>query len=52
MRKQIQKDGNSARIRLSKEDLKLWNLKIGDVVDIGDIVKIKRKKEETNDDSY
>ena len=41
IRKQIKKIGNSAGIILTKEELRLRRLKIGDVIDISDIVKIK-----------
>lgn len=41
MRKQIKKWGDSAIIVLSPEDLKTYDLKIGDIIDISDIVKIK-----------
>lgn len=41
MRKQIKKWGDSAIIVLSPEDLKVYKLKIGDIVDLSDILKIK-----------
>ena len=40
MRKEIKKYGNSAVIVLTKEDLKLEKLKVGDVIEI-DIEKKK-----------
>lgn len=43
MRKEIKQYGNSAVIVLTKEDLKLHNLEIGDVVDLSDVVKVKNK---------
>ena len=46
MRKMIKKWGNSAGIVLTVEDLKLWDLKIGDVIDISDIVVVKKKRGE------
>lgn len=48
MRKQIKKWGNSGGILLSSENLKLYGLNIGDIVDISDMVKFvgtKKKKE-------
>ena len=40
MRKQIQKDGStSQRIRITAEDLKMYDLKIGDIVEVT-IIKI------------
>jgi len=43
MRKQIQKYGNSCVIRLSKDDLKIYNLKVGDIVDV-EIEKVRAGK--------
>lgn len=40
IRKRVQQYGTSAIIRFSPEDLKGWGLKIGDWIDIGDIVKV------------
>lgn len=42
MRKQIKQWGDSAVIVLTKEDLKLYGLQIGDIVELDDIVKIQR----------
>ena len=46
MRHKIKKFGNSAVIVFTKEILELYNLKVGDVVEIKDseIRKVKRKK--------
>lgn len=44
MWKEIKKWGNSAVIILTKEELKVRKLEIGDVVNIGDLVKIKKMK--------
>lgn len=44
MWKEIKKWGNSAVIILTKEELKVRKLKIGDVVNIGDLVKIKKNE--------
>ena len=44
MRRKIKKIGNSAGIILSKEDLESYKLKIGDIVDLGDIVKVNGEK--------
>jgi len=45
MWKEIKKWGNSAVIILTKEELKIRKLKIGDAVDIGDLVKMKKQKD-------
>lgn len=63
MRKEIKRIGNSAGIILSLEDMKGYSLKIGDFVDISDMVKVavgtkkkkvivdtKKKKKENMDD--
>ena len=42
MKKIIKKSGNSAVITIDYEDLKTYDLKIGDIVDI-ELVKIKEK---------
>ena len=42
MRKQITKDGNSNKIRITKEDLKLYSLETDDIVEIT-ITKVDRK---------
>jgi antitoxin component of MazEF toxin-antitoxin module len=44
MRKQIKKWGDSFVIILSPEDMKGYDLKLGDIVDVSDMVKIKRKE--------
>lgn len=46
VRKEIKKWGNSAVIILTKDDLKVRGLKIGDIVDIADLVKVQLKKKE------
>lgn len=43
MRKEIKKYGDSAVIVLTRADLKVYDLKIGDIVDIEDMVKIKKR---------
>ena len=43
MKKIIKKYGDSAVILLNPEDLKIYELKIGDVVDI-ELVKVKKDK--------
>ena len=45
MRKIIKKWGNAAGILFSAEDLKLYGLEIGDIVDLTDIHKIEGKKQ-------
>jgi len=40
MRKKVKKDGNSFKLRLDAEDMNVYELKEGDVVDI-EIVKLK-----------
>lgn len=47
MKKIIKRYGGSVIISLSAEELKIYKLKIGDVIEIGDLVKVK-KEEETN----
>lgn len=42
MRKEIKKWGDSAVIVLSPEDLRIYKLKVGNIVDISDIVKVPR----------
>lgn len=44
MRKQIKKWGNGAGIFLSSKELELYDAKVGDVVDISDLIVIKRQK--------
>ena len=41
MRKEIKHWGNSAGILFSKQELKLYGLKVGDIVDLEDIIKVK-----------
>ena len=41
MRKEVKKDGNSFKIRLDAEDMKVYELKEGDIVDI-ELSKIKK----------
>lgn len=41
MRKEVKKDGNSFKIRLDAEDMRVYELKEGDVIDI-ELVKIKK----------
>ena len=41
MRKEVKKDGNSNKIRLDSEDMRVYELKEGDVVDI-ELSKIKK----------
>lgn len=45
MKKIIQKYGNALVIRFNKDDVQWYNLKVGDILDLGDIVKIRGKKE-------
>lgn len=42
MRKEIKQWGDSAVLVLTKEDLKLYNLQIGDIVELDDMVKIQQ----------
>lgn len=42
MRKQVKKDGNSFKIRLDSEDIEVYELEEGDVIDI-EICKIDMK---------
>ena len=44
MRKEIKRWGNSAVIVLTKEDLKLRKLKIGDIVNIEELIKVNEIK--------
>lgn len=43
MRKEITRDGNSQKIRITAEELKLHKLEIGDIVEVT-ITKIEGKK--------
>ena len=45
MRKQITKEGNNQRVRITKEEMDLYNLKIGDVIEFT-ITKIINSKGE------
>lgn len=49
MRKEIKQWGDSAVIVFTKEDLKVYNLQPGDIIDISDIVKVKSLIERSND---
>ncbi|KKN35388.1 hypothetical protein LCGC14_0784150 [marine sediment metagenome] len=44
MRKEIKRWGNSAVIVLTKEDLKLRKLKVGDIVNIEELTKVNEIK--------
>lgn len=44
VRKEIKRWGNSCVIVLTREDLKLYNLEVGDVLDISNFVVIKKNK--------
>ncbi len=44
MRKEIKRWGNSAVIVLTKEDLKLRKLKVGDIVNIEELIKVNEIK--------
>ena len=44
MRKEVKSDGNSFKIRLDAEDMKVYDLKEGDIIDI-EIYKIKIEKQ-------
>lgn len=47
MRKEIKRIGNSAGIILSQEEMKVYDLKIGDFVEVDEIIKVgKSKKKE------
>lgn len=46
MLKRIKKWGSSAVITISPEELELYGLQIGDVIDISDLVKVKEIKNE------
>ncbi len=45
MKKIIKKWGDSLIIRFSPEDLKIYNLKEGDIVEIPELIKIEKDKE-------
>jgi len=45
MRKQIKKWGGSAVVVFTKEDLKGYDLKIGDIVDLADMIKVEKKED-------
>jgi antitoxin component of MazEF toxin-antitoxin module len=42
MRKDLMKDGNSYKIRITKKEMELYNLKEGDIIEVR-INKIKKK---------
>ena len=44
MRKKIKKDGNSHKIRINSEDMDLYNLQEGDVIEFT-IIKLDPKEE-------
>lgn len=44
MKKIVRKMGNSYVIILNQEDRKIHNLKEGDIVDLGDVVKVNKKR--------
>lgn len=44
MKKKIKKYGNSAVIVFTKEDLETEGWNIGDVLDLSDVFKIKKRK--------
>lgn len=44
MKTQIKEYGTSKVVVLSREFLKYMNLKVGDWVDLSDVVKVERKK--------
>lgn len=43
MRKEIKQWGDSAVIVLTKEDLKAYDLEVGDFIDLGDMCKVKKE---------
>ena len=43
LRKKLRKYGGSLVIVLDKEDKELYNLKEGDLVDLSDITKVKKR---------
>lgn len=51
MKKEIMKDGNSHKIRLNAEDMKIEELTVGDLVDI-EMVKIRKKKPKLEENNY
>jgi len=46
MRKEIQKDSTSHKIRINSEDMKLYGLKLGDIIEIT-ITKITKQEKGT-----
>lgn len=42
MKKQIKQYGNTLVINFDAEDQRIYDLRAGDIVDLGDIVKVKR----------
>jgi antitoxin component of MazEF toxin-antitoxin module len=50
MRKEIKAWGNSAGIVFTKEDLKCYNAVVGDILDLTDVIIIKKDKEVKTDE--
>ena len=48
MRKIIKKIGGSIGIIVNKEEAKTHNIKIGDIIDLSNIIVIKQKKRRLN----
>jgi antitoxin component of MazEF toxin-antitoxin module len=48
MRKEIKRIGNSAGIILSQEEMKVYSLKVGDVVEIDEFFKVEKGKKKEN----
>ena len=46
MKKIIKKQGNSLFIRITADDCRIYNWKVGDVLDMSDVVKDKGDKNE------
>jgi hypothetical protein len=44
MKKIIKRIGDSVGVIFNKEDVEVYNLHIGDVIDLKEIVKVKREK--------
>jgi|TARA_R100000750_G_C2338229_1_gene93028 hypothetical protein len=44
LRKQIQQDGDSLKLRITKKEAELYGWKVNDIVDLSDIVLIKKEK--------
>lgn len=43
MKKKITKYGNSYVITFTKKEREIYNLKLGDIVDLGDMIVLKEK---------